>query len=357
MTRDTEPTPPGRSGQTSLRGVLVCPDHGQPLEHTSQHDPASGMPFPDGDMCCPEGCRFRVAGGIPRFIPTEDYAAPFGLQWRRYRRTQLDSYTGVPLSRVRLERCLGAPLESLGDKSVLEVGSGAGRFTELLIPHCGALVSMDMSSAVEANLLNCGEVGAYTLLQGDVRRPPLRKRSFDVVVCLGVIQHTPVPESTIAELASYVKPGGRLVIDHYAYRSQRFGALLSFFSLHWVLRAIAKRLPAEAGLRFTNAFTAISDPIRRATSRSPQLDRLAARVFCSACYYASIPELPPRICREWNELDTHDAMTDWYQHKRKPEELEACLAGLGFEDIHCEVGARWGNGIEIRGTRRAGSDD
>jgi 2-polyprenyl-3-methyl-5-hydroxy-6-metoxy-1,4-benzoquinol methylase len=57
----------------------------------------------------------------------------------------------------------------------------------------------------------------YFVCQADVRQLPFAWQSFDFVVCLGVIQHTPNPEETIAELAKYIKPGASLVIDHYSY--------------------------------------------------------------------------------------------------------------------------------------------
>ena len=235
------------------------------------------------------------------------------------------------------------PLEALRDKRVLEVGSGAGRFTELLIPHCEALASADLSDAVDANMEKCQAIGPYLLFQADLRNAPLRPGSFDVVICLGVIQHTPNPEQTIASLAAQLRPGGRLVIDHYAHRIDRFGAFLALFNVHTPLRQLAKRLSPEAGLRLTSAFHRICDPIRRRTCRYTQLDRFVARVFASSCYYATIPELPPEICREWNELDTHDGLTDWYQWKRKPEEIRTTLEALGFADIWCEKGAHSGS--------------
>ncbi len=343
------------SGSGFLRDCLVCPDHASPLEPPSGHDPASGMPWPDGEIRCSEGCVFPVEQGIPRFVERDNYAAAFGLQWRRFRRTQLDSHTGVPLSQRRLERCLGMTLDELRGKKVLEVGSGAGRFTELLVAHCDSVVSADLSDAVDANLENCMDISPYLLVQADLRKPPFRANTFDVVICLGVIQHTPDPEQTIATLAAELRPGGRLVIDHYAYRADRFGALLAFFSVRTPLRWIAKRLSPVAGLRLTSAYHRISDPIRRRTCRYKQLDRLVARIFATSCYYETIPELPPEICREWNELDTHDSLTDWYQHKRKPEQIHATLERLGFVNIWCEKGHRGGNGIEAHAELGRGS--
>src|SRR3989442_2813105 len=126
---------------------LVCPGHHVPLSYDESISALEGVPWPDGDMTCAEGCRWAIRGGIPRFVSGASYASSFGVQWNRYPRTELDSHTGKPYSRRRLERCLGAPLESLRGKVVLECGSGAGRFTELLVRECEALVCLDVSSA------------------------------------------------------------------------------------------------------------------------------------------------------------------------------------------------------------------
>ena len=61
------------------------------------------------------------------------YADAFGLQWKQYRLTQLDSHTGSPITAERARRCLGDIASSLGGKQVLEIGCGAGRFTEVLL--------------------------------------------------------------------------------------------------------------------------------------------------------------------------------------------------------------------------------
>ena len=136
---------------------------------------------------CPKGCVFTINKGIPRFVSSENYSSSFGLQWQRYPKTQLDSYTGQPISRKRLEDILNMPLEALKGKVILEVGSGAGRFTELLIENCGFLVSIDFSNAVDANLKNCTGKNPYLLIQGDINNSPISRRIFDFVICLGVI--------------------------------------------------------------------------------------------------------------------------------------------------------------------------
>ena len=63
---------------------LQCPDHGTPVRR-SAGDARS--------LTSPCGCSFAVRDGIPRFVPPSTYADGFGLQWKTFRRTQLDSHT------------------------------------------------------------------------------------------------------------------------------------------------------------------------------------------------------------------------------------------------------------------------
>ena len=343
---------PSLTSCAQVKESLVCPIHRRPLLFPASLGSSEGVPWADGAISCPEGCRFEVIDGIPRFVTQSNYATAFGVQWKRYRRTQLDSYTGLPISRVRLERCLGMPLKDLAGTTVLEVGAGAGRFTELLIPACGLLVSTDLSAAVEANLANCREGRPYLLVQSDINKSPLPYRAFDVVICMGVLQHTPSPEETIKSLAAHVKPGGLLVIDHYTRRN-RLSRIGSWITLARPLRAILKRLSPERGLQATIRITAICDPIRRLTCKISWLDRIVGRILPSACYYNLYPELDPAIIYEFNELDTHDALTDFHKHYRSCGELKACLEALGFSAIWC---SRFGTYelIEARG-RYAGA--
>lgn len=272
----------------------------------------------------------------------------FGAQWQKYREIQLDSHTGQPYSRQRLERCLGTPLEALKGKVVLECGAGAGRFTELLVDHCELLVSMDISDAVEANLHSCSAKNPYLLCQADINASPFPHRYFDYVICLGVIQHTPCPEQTVKSLSEHVKPGGWLVLDHYTLRS-RWSAIGHYLTLAFPLRAVLKRVSRrrpDLALKATMAITAICDPIRKRTCQLGWLDSIASRIFPSSCYYRDLPLLPSHLVYKWNELDTHDRLTDWFKHFRTPKEIYRLLQSLGFEYISCMYS---GNGVEARG--------
>ena len=80
------------------------------------------------------GEKYEISNGIPRFVNNKSYTDNWGIQWNKFRKTQLDSYTKFPLSEDRLRRCLGDEIySSLNEVIVLEAGCGAGRFTEILL--------------------------------------------------------------------------------------------------------------------------------------------------------------------------------------------------------------------------------
>ena len=158
------------------------------------------------------GEKFPVINDIPRFVELDNYANAFGLQWKSFAKIQLDSSNGSHISKERLERCVGASVNTLSQKNVLEVGCGAGRFTEHLVKAGAYVHAVDLSEAVEVNHANMGNASNYKVAQANVYALPFAPQSFDVVICIGVIQHTPNPEKTINALfsVSYLLSGARL---------------------------------------------------------------------------------------------------------------------------------------------------
>jgi len=275
------------------------------------------------------GERVPVVRSIPRFVPSDDYTAPFGLQWNEHPHTQLDSRTSATLSRRRLERCTGMPLRQLAGLRVLEAGCGAGRFTELLV-QAGALVhAVDLSSAVEANRRNLGDPppSNYVVAQADLRDLPFPARTFDVVVCLGVLQHTPSPEASIANLWRMVAPGGLLVIDNYGWTLSRLTKLAPLY------RLILKRLPPARAKRITDALVDVFFPLHWAVRRLKPLQMLLSRVSPCLSYCHKYPELTRAQHKDWCRLDTYDELTDWYKRLRTSAQLRGTLEHLGAEQI------------------------
>lgn len=308
------------------------------------HDASPLVPGDRESLQCDLGHSFPSHSGVFRFVPTESYAAAFGAQWNRYKRVQLDSYAGIGVSRDRLRRCLGEDLwDSLAGRHVLECGCGAGRFTEVLLERDARITSIDLSSAVDANAANFPPDGHHRVAQADILNLPFKRRVYDVVLALGVIQHTPCPEVTISALFDQVRPGGWLVIDHYTHT---FGRYLRPGQLpHIVLR----RLPPGRSLAVTEKMVDVLLPLHQRVGRgSPWKSKVLLRFSPVNSYYHRYPSLSESTQREWALLDTHDHLTDRYKRLRSRRRLHSVLQGLGLETIWCERG---GNGVEARGRR------
>src|SRR5687767_11794244 len=146
------------------------------MNYDGYYSPKSGekLTYKEGILYSKNGDQFPVINGIPRFVPQDNYAQPFGLQWKTFPKIQLDSFNGAKISESRLVRNLGIPLEKLSGKKVLEVGCGAGRFTEILVKYSGELFSVDLSEAVEVNKENIGELNNYHIAQANVYSLPFQ---------------------------------------------------------------------------------------------------------------------------------------------------------------------------------------
>lgn len=310
----------------------VCPLHGELL-----------VPEP-GILRCGDGHSYPVRDGIPRFVLGSTYADHFGEQWKRYRLTQLDSYTGTSITRDRMRRCIGDDLWSqLAGKQVIECGCGAGRFTEILLQQGAVVTSIDLSEAVDANIQTFPLSEHHRVAQADILNLPFAPQTFDVVLCLGVIQHTPSPEKTIAALYKHVRPGGYLIIDHYTYELGWYTKSAPVF------RMVLKRLPTGAAMRVTESMVQALLPLHKRFSHS-RLRSIVYRISPLLTHYITYPELTDEIQHQWALLDTHDSLTDWYKHFRTRGQIERLLQGMGLTDIWCTYG---GNGVEARGRRPA----
>ncbi|MEG3123107.1 class I SAM-dependent methyltransferase [Sphingomonas sp. GB1N7] len=299
----------------------------------------------DGKLVAGSGSEYPIVDGIPRFVSSEFYAADFGKQWRMFPKTQLDSFTGIPISGDRLKRCLGGSFDLVRGKSVLEAGSGAGRFTEVFLAEGAVLDSFDISSAVEANAQN-NAASTFNLVQADIRSIPFKNEAYDLVVCLGVLQHTPDTEQSIASLWTKVKPGGSLVIDHYDWNRWRLpppiGGAEIFHRPRILRMAKEKRWPAvKKSVDFWF-------PIYWRYRDSAIMRRILSRIGGINFYYPGLPLGSREAHYQWSLLDTHDARTDFYHRYRTVGAIKSTLENLGAVDIAVWKG---GNGVEARCTK------
>lgn len=295
----------------------------------------------ENSLISESGRRYPIVNGIARFVPSENYAHDFGMQWNLFPKTQLDSHTNLRLSEDRLRRCMRNDLSELAGKRILEAGSGAGRFTEIFLKYGATVDSFDYSNAVEANAVNNGNHPNLTLVQADIRKIPFPRASYDVVVCLGVLQHTPCPEESIRCLWEMVKPGGALVIDHYRRKIRNYlPPPIGVAGLVYRWRIL--RLPTERRFPAVKKAVDFWFPIMWRFKDSKLAQFLIARFSPVVMYYPHFGLRDKTMYYEWMLLDTHDAMTDRYKHRRTPGELRRFLKTLCPQPLV----TTGGNGVE-----------
>jgi ubiquinone/menaquinone biosynthesis C-methylase UbiE len=299
---------------------FVDPDTGAPL--TPRDLVIEGGHVKSGTLVSPTGAAHEIRDFVPRFVPAENYASNFGLQWQLHRKTQLDSYNGASYSRDRLFGTTGWPREMRGER-ILEAGSGAGRFTEVLVNTRAEVFSFDFSQAVVANYANNGHSPNLRLFQGDIYRIPLPKKSFDRVICIGVLQHTPDVRKTFASLAAMVKPGGTLMVDAYSSTWKQV--------LHWkyVVRPFTRKMDPQRLYHFVNWYAPKLMPLAKLARKIG--GKAGARLV--PILDQSDKSVPPHVQRDWTILDTYDALSPAYDSPQSSTTLRKWFEEEGFRDI------------------------
>jgi len=283
-----------------------------------------GLRNDDGDFYPLKNGAYRIAGD-------DNYTDNFGFQWNKFTKTQIDRETASSSqSKTRFFAATGWDKEDLTGKNVLEVGSGAGRFSQVVLDYTNAnLYSVDYSNAVEANFRNNGHHGdRFKLFQASIYEMPFKPASFDKVFCFGVLQHTPDVKKSVQCLAEMVKPGGELVVDFYPIRGW-------WTKVHakYILRPYTKKMSNEKLLN------KIEKNINWLISTSQFFNKIGigrlTNRFLPICDIKSTlpPGLSKQELREWCILDTFDMFSPEYDQPQKIKTVEGWFKELGLRDI------------------------
>jgi ubiquinone/menaquinone biosynthesis C-methylase UbiE/uncharacterized protein YbaR (Trm112 family) len=307
-----------------------------------------GDSIEEGSLTCSQcGSTFKISKHIPRFVPLENYASGFGLQWIKHARTQYDSYSGLNVSEKRFfEETKWA--RQLPGQTILEVGSGSGRFTEQAASTGAMVVSLDYSRAVEANYASNGEKENVLIVQGDIYRMPFREKSFDKLFCIGVLQHTPQVEKSFFTLTRYLKPGGSLVVDVYKKKSASLkGLLLRLIATKSFVRPITRRMKPEKLYNCVESYVTFMWPLARILARVPRIGRSLNWLLLVADYH-QVYDLSDEILREWAILDTFDMLSPRFDYPQSLQTVQDWFKTADLRNVEVAFGY---NGIEGRGIK------
>lgn len=267
--------------------------------------------------------------GAIRIVSENNYTGNFGFQWNKFVTTQIDYHSELTLSAKRFFITTGWDKEDLSNKNILEVGSGAGRFTEVLLKNTRANVySIDYSNAVDANYLNNGPNERLLLFQASIYDMPFAPGQFDKVFCLGVLQHTPDFEKSVKALIDMVKPGGELVVDFYSVNGW-----WTKIQAKYLLRPFTKKMSHEKLYKIIDKNI---DWMIKATRffSGIGLGKIINRFIPICDIDGTMPKnIPYNQLRELCVLDTFDMFSPAYDHPQKIKTVASWFKKYGLTDV------------------------
>jgi len=162
---------------------------------------------------CRCGAVYRHRDGVFEFVPSEAYLGSFSFEWQQHARTYATA--GGRAGTENTLRKLHVTPERVRGKRVLDVGCGAGRFTEVLSRWGAEVIAVDLSEAVFAARANLADRPDVAIARADLFHLPLAQRAFDVVLAWGVLHHTPDTAAAFKAVARHLRPGGTMAVYIY----------------------------------------------------------------------------------------------------------------------------------------------
>lgn len=318
---------------------LVCPETGRPLL-LEVIEAGSNDRVKEGALNEPiSGKRYPIVNFIPRFVPAENYASNFGYQWNLHRNTQQDEYAQITLSKDRYfnETRWG---NNLRGQLIVEVGSGAGRFTKHAVSTGATIISLDYSNAVEANYQINGQNDNLLIIQADVYFMPFKRNSFDKIFCFGMLQHTPNPEKSFYNIVSYLKEGGEIASDIY------LKSWKDFFHARTYVRLFTKSYQPEKLYEFTRKYVDFFWPLAKLLRKTRAGQKFISRIIADRSDI--LPNSDDDLLKEWTYLDTFDWFSPAYDFPQTLRRFLGWHKNANLIDIDVHYGY---NGIEGRGVR------
>jgi SAM-dependent methyltransferase len=271
---------------------------------------------------------FPIVNGVPRFVGKGNYTENFGFQWNKFQKTQIDRESKqLSFSKERFFTVTGWDKEDLTGKDVLEAGSGAGRFSQIVLDYTKAnLYSIDYSDAVSANYRNNGHHGSrFHLSQASIYEMPFPDESFDKVFCFGVLQHTPDFKKSVQCLIEKTKKGGEIVVDFYPVKGW-----YSKVNAKYLLRPVTKKMKHEKLLKL----------IEGGAGTLIRLYGLFEKIGVGKYVNRFLPvvgikALPQHLSkdelREWVILDTFDMFSPEYDNPQRISTVKQWFEEFGVE--------------------------
>jgi ubiquinone/menaquinone biosynthesis C-methylase UbiE len=182
----------------------------------------------DTTLISERGQRYPIIEGIPRLLtPTKSLEEEEVRQRMQqfYEQVTFPGYDDIDSPGVLMDKARQSGFGKWLDEAippiarVLEVGCGTGQMTNFLgLVPTRTVIGIDMSMPS----LTLGQrfkekfgLANVHFVQGNIFAMPVREESVDVLICSGVLHHTPDSRGGFERLLTLVKPRGKILIGLY----------------------------------------------------------------------------------------------------------------------------------------------
>lgn len=262
------------------------------------------------------------------FVHSSNYSSNFGKQWSIFSKTQLDSYSKIPISEKRFFKSTNWNKNEIKNKLTLDVGCGAGRFAEVALKEGANLIAIDYSNSVKSAYKNLSSFPNFSVIQADIYHLPFKNEIFDYVYSLGVLQHTPNVQKAFNCLPIMVKPGGKLCVDYYWKR------FLTMMHAKYIVRPFTKKIEHEKLLNIIKIFLPTLIFISNIFLKIPLIGKPLQRLLPIA-NYKNIHPFSTKQNFEWSLLDTFDMLSPVYDNPQKASDVKKWFQDHNFLNIQC----------------------
>ena len=319
----------------TIFSYLACPSCGGKLEFGEIH---GKFPLTDSDhadagslRCASCKREYELAEGVPRLaaeklgVAARKTRDAFAFEWSRYPGS-LPEDEKVFLEEAQLDA------GSFKGKLVLDAGCGMGRYSVVALSLGAEVVAMDLSDSLLRVAAVAPKWPRLHVVQGDLLRPPLKPKTFDIVYSHGVLHHTSDTHEAFRRVAALVKPGGYLSVWLYG-KAGRFEDFATNPLRHPESRAGRHR---RAAWLLVGARHLASDLVRAVTTNLPMrlsyaLSHLLALVgaipFLKYLTFSVHPQYMVRV------IENFDWISPPYQWHHTKEQLSQWFREEGFEVV------------------------
>lgn len=130
--------------------------------------------------------------------------------------------------------------EELADAKLLDVGCGAGLFSNQIVKQGYQVTGVDLSEESLSVAKLHDESKSVEYIKADAMNLPFENEKFEIVCCLDFLEHVNQPEAVVAEVSRVLRPGGLFIFHTFDRTFLSWLVIIKF--VEWFVKNTPKNM-------------------------------------------------------------------------------------------------------------------